>query len=92
LGFSVAAQAEMTGSGVNGYQAHFDALMDGHARPTLVAFNDHKLIRGLRRGVIKYAGAQAQPEGVELSPVDVGSPLFLNGLLVDTMYSFQGQT
>jgi hypothetical protein len=36
-----AGQAEVVSSGVSGYQTHFDALMDGHARPTLVAFNDH---------------------------------------------------
>lgn len=36
-----AGQAEVVSNGVSGYQTHFDALMDGHARPTLVAFNDH---------------------------------------------------
>ncbi len=35
-----AGQTEIVSVGVTGFQEHFDALGDGHARPTLVAFND----------------------------------------------------
>lgn len=33
-------QAEVVSVGVSGFQSHFTALADGHARPALVAFND----------------------------------------------------
>lgn len=33
-------QAEVVSVGVTGFQEHFDALGEGHARPALVAFND----------------------------------------------------
>ncbi|MBL8750820.1 MAG: serine hydrolase [Planctomycetes bacterium] len=33
-------QTEVISSSVAGFQEHFDALADGHARPALIAFND----------------------------------------------------